>query len=180
MVGDRPSSWPRVSTTWLRRQVQLLHAAGGPDGPALVAEVTFQLADDGGGGVGRELDARVRGRSGRPLSAGRATPPGPGRRAADPGWRSAGPGRRPAPCGRRPAGRGGPRRRCGRTRRTSPAAESRRSAIGASPSVSWCRLTRRNLRAVRARVRAGARRPGRSGSPRTARSARPGAMSSTK
>ena len=60
MFGERPSSWPRVSTTWLRRQVQLLHAPWGPDRPAPVAEVTLQLADDGGGGVGRELDAEAR------------------------------------------------------------------------------------------------------------------------
>ena len=37
-------------------QVQLLHAAGRPHRPALVAEVALQLADDGVGGVGGELD----------------------------------------------------------------------------------------------------------------------------
>ena len=40
--------------------VQLLHAAGHPHRPALVAEVALELADDGGRGEGGELQAPVR------------------------------------------------------------------------------------------------------------------------
>ena len=40
-------------------EVQLLHPAGDPHRPALVAEVALELADDRMGGVGRELDAAL-------------------------------------------------------------------------------------------------------------------------
>lgn len=43
-----------------QRQPQLLEAARDADRPALVAEVPFDLADDGGGGVRGELDAALR------------------------------------------------------------------------------------------------------------------------
>ena len=37
-------------------EVELLHSAAGAHGPALVAEVALQLADDGPGGEGSEVD----------------------------------------------------------------------------------------------------------------------------
>ena len=81
-----PARGTRSSTTRVEPEVQLLHPAGHPHRPALVAEVALELADDGRGGEGRELEAPLGVEAVDRLDAGRATPPARGRRAARPGW----------------------------------------------------------------------------------------------
>ena len=57
-VGVRPSFLDQGGRGMAQLQVQLLHPPAGPHRPSLVSEVPFELADDGAGGEGGEIDAQ--------------------------------------------------------------------------------------------------------------------------